>query len=96
MTSRVGDNNRFRVNIVYGWMWIVTQLPIWLTLDFLICNIFSSVLFSGHHDPRRLSKSTAGDKSDGTSGDSDATNVINNDEEEAEHERQPKQKLIVR
>lgn len=50
----------------------------------------------GHHDPRRLSKSTAGDKSDGTSGNSDATNVINNDEEEAEHERQPKQKLIVR
>ena len=30
------------------------------------------------------------------SGNSDATNVINNDEEEAEHERQPKQKLIVR
>jgi len=50
----------------------------------------------GHHDPRRLSKSTTGDKSDGTSGNSDATNVINNDEEEAEHERQPKQKLIVR
>jgi len=47
----------------------------------------------GHHD---LSKSIAGDKSDGTSGNSDATNVINNDEEEAEHERQPKQKLIVR
>lgn len=51
----------------------------------------------GHHDPRRLSNSNnTGDKSDGTSGNSDATNVINNDEEEAEHERQPKQKLIVR
>ena len=58
---------------------------------------FFWVLFSGHHDPRHLSNSNnTGDKSDGTSGNSDATNVINNDEEEAEHERQPKQKLIVR
>ena len=68
---------------------LLSRTICWLLPYSAVLKIFQYLFvpFSGHHDPRRLSKSATGDKSDGTS--------VNNDEE-AGQTKHSKQNPILR